>query len=298
MKKILIFTSTRAEYGLLKWIIKKLSSKFIILVTAGGTHLSHEDGYTIREIIHDKIKNVIELPFLLSSRDKTSLTISVGNGLIQMAQIFRINKPDYTVILGDRYELYIPAITSLLFNVPIVHLHGGEITEGVIDEQIRHAITKMAHIHMPSTEFYAKNISRMGEEDWRIHIVGAPGLENAARERLFSIDEIKKKIGINLKKPSILCTYHAVTLESLNKTTHQIRNIINALNKFSDLQIIFTRPSAEVGSEIIARNIKDAVEKHKNKWFYFDSLGIKTYQSILKYAKALVGNSSKKLICI
>ena len=190
MKKILIFTSTRAEYGLLKWIIKRLSTKFKVIVTAGGTHLSYEDGYTIKEIINDNITNILELPFLLSSRSNTSLTVSVGNGLIQMAQIFQNYTPDYAVVLGDRYELFIPSVTSLMFNVSLIHLHGGEVTEGVIDEQIRHAITKMAHMHMPATEFYAENISKMGEEDWRIHIVGAPGLENAVREKLFSMEEI------------------------------------------------------------------------------------------------------------
>jgi GDP/UDP-N,N'-diacetylbacillosamine 2-epimerase (hydrolysing) len=292
MKKILIFTSTRSEYGLLKWIIKSLSTKFKPLVTVGGTHLSYEDGYTIKEIISDQINNVLELPFLLSSRNCASLTISVGNGLIQMSQIFQIYKPDYTVLLGDRYELFIPSITSLLCNVPIIHLHGGEITEGAIDEQVRHALTKMAHIHMPSTEFYAENISNMGEEDWRIHIVGAPGLENAVRENLMSIKEIQKDLGLDITKPTILCTYHPVTLESRDNTTIQIKNIINALNKFDDLQIIFTRPNADVGSEFIIREIRKAVEEHKYSWFFFDSLGIRTYQSILKYTKAILGNSS------
>lgn len=295
MKKILIFTSTRAEYGLLKWIIKRLSLKFKVTVTVGGTHLSPEDGYTIKEIINDKVDNVLELPFLLSSRNNASLTVSVGNGLIQMSQIFQIYSPDYAVALGDRYELFIPAISSLLFNVPLIHLHGGEITEGVIDEEIRHAITKMAHIHMPSTEFYAENISKMGEEDWRIYIVGAPGLENALREKVLSIEEIKNKLGINLIKPTVLCTYHPVTLESEN-TKLQIRNILNSLSKFNNLQVIFTRPNAEVGSEIIVREIKKVIEKHKNKWFFFDSLGISLYHSILKYAKALIGNSSSGII--
>lgn len=292
MKKILVFTSTRAEYGLLKWIIKNLNNKFEVIVTVGGTHLSQKDGYTINEIIRDRISNIIKLPFLLSSRDSASLTNSVGNGLIQISQIFQEYKPDYTLLLGDRYEIFIPSITCLLFNVPIVHLHGGEITEGVIDEQIRHSITKMAHIHMTSTESYAENISKMGEEDWRIHIVGASGLENAVRGKLLCIEEIKKELGLNLTKHTVLCTYHPVTLESIENTQIQIENIINALSKFDNLQIIFTRPNADVGSEIIIREIKKAVEKHKYNWFFFDSLGIRLYQSVLKYTKALVGNSS------
>ena len=295
MKKILIFTSTRAEYGLLKWTIKRLSRKFKVMVTAGGTHLSHEDGYTIKEIINDNVTNILELPFLLSSRNNTSLTISVGNGLIQMAQIFQNNTPDYAVVLGDRYELFIPSVTSLMFNVPLIHLHGGEVTEGVIDEQIRHAITKMAHIHMPSTEFYAENISKMGEEDWRIHIVGAPGLENAVREKLSSMEEIQREIGIDLTKSTVLCTCHPVTLEPEN-TKVQIQNILHSLTKFENLQVIFTRPNAEVGSDIIIRAIKKATEKYKDKWLFINSLGITLYHSILKYAQAVIGNSSSGLI--
>lgn len=291
MKKVLIFTSTRAEYGLLKWIIKSLTKKYKVYVTVGGTHLSYEDGYTMKEIINNQVENVIEIPFLLSSRTCSSLNISIGNGLIQMSQIFDIYKPDYTVVLGDRYELFIPTITSLMFNVPVMHLHGGEITEGVIDEQVRHAITKIAHIHLPCTKFYAENISKMGEEDWRIYIVGAPGLENAVRGTRASAKEVKKELGIDLKKRTILCTYHPVTLEP-QSTKSQTKSIINSLMKLKDFQVIFTRPNAEVGSEIIISEIKKGIIKNKNQWFFFNSLGINIYQSILKHSKALIGNSS------
>jgi len=175
---IFIFTSIRADYGLQRWIIKGMqnNNEFNTYIIVGGTHLSEKYGNSIEEIFKDDIKNIIKLPFLNASLNASFLTSSIGNGLIQITQIFNTYKPDFVVLLGDRYELFIMAIVALLYQVPIIHLYGGENTTGVIDEQVRRAITKMAHIHMPSTELYAENISKMGEEDWRIHIVCAPGL--------------------------------------------------------------------------------------------------------------------------
>ena len=292
--KIAIFTATRAEYGLLRWTIKSLQELFEIYVIVGGTHLSPMDGYTIEEIEKDKIKNILKLPFLNVSKTAPGLTNSIGNGVIQISQVFSYIKPDFLLILGDRYELFIPAIGSMMFGTPIIHLSGGERTEGLIDEQVRHAITKMAHIHMPSTEFYAENISRMGEEDWRIHIVGAPGLENIKKLKLYSKKEILELSGVNVDKPTILCTYHPVTLEGEESVVWQMSNLLEALSKF-DLQIVFTRPNAEVGSDKIVKMIKDFVSKNTNT-FFFDSFGSKLYLSFLKYVKALVGNSSSGII--
>jgi len=293
---IFIFTSTRADYGLQCWIIKEMqkSNKFNTYVVVGGTHLSKEYGNTIEEIFKDNIKNIIKVPFLNVSLNSFSLTSSIGNGLIQMPQIFNIHKPDFIVLLGDRYELFIMAVTALLYQVPIVHLHGGENTTGVIDEQVRHAITKMAHIHMPSTSLYAENISKMGEEDWRIHIVGAPGLENIKRLELYREEEILKLTGIDVNKSTIICTYHPVTLEGEDSVKWQIKNLLEALSKF-DLQIVFTRPNAEVGSDEIVNMIKEYVNNNPEAYF-FDSLGSKLYLSFLKYAKAVVGNSSGGII--
>jgi GDP/UDP-N,N'-diacetylbacillosamine 2-epimerase (hydrolysing) len=296
IKKIFVFTSARADYGLLRWIIKRFqgSSAFETYIIVGGTHLSEKYGYTIKEILKDNVRNTIQLPFLSASSDATSLVSSVGNGLIQISQVFSLYKPDFLILLGDRYELLISAVGSLMYKVPILHLHGGERTEGVIDEQVRHAITKMAHIHMPSTEFYAENISKMGEEDWRIHIVGAPGLENIKKLELYSKKKILNLSGIDVDKPTTLCTYHPVTLEEEESATWQIENLLKALSQF-DLQIVFTRPNAEVGSDKIVKMIKDFVSKSANT-FFFDSLGSRLYLSFLKYTKAIVGNSSSGII--
>jgi len=295
-KRLFIFTTTRADYSLLRWIVKEFmsSSEFETYMIVGGMHLSEMYGYTIEEILTDGVKNIIQIPFLSASSIAAALVSSIGNGLIQISQIFSIYKPDFLILLGDRYELFISAIASLMHRVPIVHLHGGEVTEGVIDEQVRHSITKMAHIHMPSTEFYAESISKMGEEDWRIHIVGAPGLENIKKLKLYSKKEIFNLLGIDVDKPTILCTYHPVTLEGEESVVWQVSNLLEALSKF-DLQIVFTRPNAEVGSDKIVEMIRDFVAKNE-KAYLFDSLGSRLYLSFLKYVKALVGNSSSGII--
>ena len=294
--KIFMFTSTRADYGLQRWMIKRMQicTKFNTYLIVGGTHLLEKYGYTINEISRDNIKNIIQLPFLNDLTDKFSLVSSVGDGLKRISRIFFTYKPDYIILLGDRYELFIMAIAALLYQVPIIHLHGGELTEGVIDEQVRHAITKMAHIHMPSTELYAENISKMGEEDWRIHIVGAPGLENIKKLELYSKEEILKLTGIDVHKNTIICTYHPVTLEGEDSVRWRIKNLLEALSKF-DFQIVFTRPNAEVGSDEIVNIIKKFVDNNP-KAYFFDSLGSKLYLSFLKFAKAVVGNSSSGII--
>jgi len=294
--KIFMFTSTRADYGLQRWMIKRMQicTKFDTYLIVGGAHLLEKYGYTINEISKDNIKNIIQFPFLNELTDKFSLVSSVGDGLKRISRIFFTYKPDYIILLGDRYELFIMAIAALICQIPIIHLHGGELTEGVIDEQVRHAITKMAHIHMPSTELYAENISKMGEEGWRIHIVGAPGLENIKKIELYSKEEILKLTNVDVNKPTILCTYHPITLEGTENITWQVENFLMALLEVGT-QIIFTRPNAEVGSDEIVSMIKKFVDNN-SKAYFFDSLGSKLYLSFLKYAKAVVGNSSSGII--
>ena len=293
---IFVFTSTRADYGLQRWIIKKMqnSIKFNTYVLVGGTHLLEKYGYTIREILEDKIENIIKLPFLSNSLDASSLITSIGNGLTQVSKTFNKYKPNMVILLGDRYELFIPTIASIINNIPILHLCGGAKTKSAIDEQIRHAITKMSHIHMTTTELYAENVSKMGEEDWRIYIVGAPGLENIKKLEAYTKEEILKLTGIDVNKNTIICTYHPVTLEGGDSVRWQIENLLEALSKF-DFQIIFTSPNAEIGSDKIVNMIKKFVDNNP-KAYSFNSLGSKLYLSFLRYAKAVVGNSSSGII--
>jgi len=292
--KIVVFTATRAEYGLLRWIIKELQRKYEVYVIAGGAHLSICYGYTIKELLEDNVQNILELPFLISSDKPYALLSSIGTGLIQVSQVLKNIEPDFVLILGDRYELFIPVLGSVLFNIPVIHLSGGEKSESSIDEQVRHAITKMSHIHMVSTQFYAENVSKMGEEDWRIHIVGAAGLENIKRLKLYSKEEISEQTRVNVDIPTVICTYHPVTLEGEESVVWQVENLLEALSRF-EVQLVFTRPNAEVGSNRIVKIIKDFIIKNKNAYF-FDNLGSRLYLSFLQYVKAVVGNSSSGIV--
>lgn len=294
-KKILIFTATRAEYGLFRPIIKKAEKFFDIRLLVGGTHISPEDGFTINEILEDGVDNIRTIPFLLASRTPGALCVSVGNGLIQMSAVLEDYKPDFIMVLGDRYEIFIPVIAAVLHNIPVIHIHGGEITEGVIDEQIRHAVTKMSHVHFVSSPVYADNVSRMGEEDWRIFVIGAPGLDNIRRIGKKSVADIKKRIGVDLSSPTMICTYHPVTISGMMDIETQVHNLVKALSSF-DGQVIFTRPNAEVGSEIIVRKLKEAVHQNQDRFSFFDSLGTELYHNVVRHCVAVIGNSSSGII--
>jgi len=295
--KIAFFTFTRAEYGLLRWSIKRVSDFFgkNVKVIVGGAHLSKNYGLTMNEIICDDINIDYHIDFLLSNNTPEALTKSLGVGIISTAQLFQVEKPDVIVILGDRYELYTAVLPAVLHNIPIIHIEGGAKTYGVIDEQIRHSITKISHVHIVSNNIHAENVSRMGEEDWRIQVLGSPGIENIYRLKLKNIDEIKEELGIDLLIPTILVTYHPVTLEKKISTERQIENLLNALRYFKDFQIIFTAPGAEVERNIIMEKIQDFVEKSK-KAYLFKNLGSKLYLSVARHCKAVVGNSSSGII--
>lgn len=295
--KIAFFTFVRAEYGLLRWSIKRLreSEKFDVKLFVGGTHLAKGYGKSIKEIENDKMKVDYILDFLIDGDTPTVFSKSVGVAIISVAQVFDHDKPDIVVILGDRYELYTVALPALLYGVPIIHIEGGAKTLGSIDELVRHSITKLSHIHVVSTEQYAENISKMGEEDWRIQIIGSPGIENIYRFRLKSVEEIKDELGVDLSIPSFLVTYHPVTLEKKVTTDEQIGNLLEALSYFKNFQIIFTASGAEVERNVIMEKIQKFVENNP-KAFLFNNLGSLLYLSIAKHCKAVVGNSSSGII--
>ncbi|KAI3350331.1 UDP-N-acetylglucosamine 2-epimerase (hydrolyzing) [Clostridium botulinum] len=295
MKKILVVTGTRAEYGLLYWTMKKIKNdsdlKLQLIVT--GNHLIEEFGYTVNQIKEDGFQIDEEIDMIIKSKKKSSILKSMGIEMIQMAQCFDRLKPDLLLILGDRYETFIAAICAMILNIPIAHMNGGESTEGAIDEQIRHAITKIAHIHFTGAEYYKERILKMGEEAWRVYNVGQAGIENIKKLKLFNKEELQKELNINFDKPTFLITYHPVTLE-LETTKDQIENLLNAIRRF-DANYIFTFPNSDSGNEIIIKKINDFVKKNKNSYIY-SSLGQKRYLSLLKYVDIMIGNSSSGII--
>jgi len=295
MKKILVVTGTRAEYGLLYWTMKEIQKdkdlQLQLIVT--GSHLSEEYGYTVEQIKKDGFKIDEEIDMLIDSNKKSAIVKSMGLEMIQMAQAFDRLKPDILLILGDRYEIFVAATCAMMMNIPIAHMNGGESTEGAIDEQIRHAITKMAHIHFAGAEYYRERIIKMGEEPWRVHNVGQAGIENIKRLRLLTKTELEYELGIKLDKKVFLITYHPVTL-GVQDIENQMENLLKAISEF-DAKYIFTYPNADYGNKIIIDKINEFRQNHDNVYVFY-SLGQVKYLSLMKYTDVMIGNSSSGII--
>lgn len=295
MRKILVVTGTRAEYGLLYWTMKRIKDdkdlELQLIVT--GNHLVPEYGYTKEQIIKDGFKIDDEIDIIISSKNKSSILKSMGLEMIQMAQSFDRLKPDILLILGDRYETFVAATCAMMMNVPIAHMNGGESTEGAVDEQIRHAISKMSHIHFPGAEYYKERLIKMGEEPWRVHNVGQAGIENIKKISLLSKEQIESELQLSLNNKVFLVTYHPVTLE-LESVENQVDNLLFALNKFH-ANIIFTYPNADFGSNIIVNKIADFVSKNSNCYLKY-SLGQLKYLSLMKICDVVIGNSSSGIL--
>lgn len=295
MKKILVVTGTRAEYGLLYWTMKEIQKdkdlQLQLIVT--GSHLSEEYGYTVEQIKKDGFKIDEEIDMLIDSNKKSAIVKSMGLEMIQMAQAFDRLKPDILLILGDRYEIFVAATCAMMMNVAIAHMNGGESTEGAIDEQIRHAITKMAHIHFAGAEYYRERIIKMGEEPWRVHNVGQAGIENIKRLRLLTKTELEYELGIKLDKKVFLITYHPVTL-GVQDIENQMENLLKAISEF-DAKYIFTYPNADYGNKIIIDKINEFRQNHDNVYVFY-SLGQVKYLSLMKYTDVMIGNSSSGII--
>lgn len=296
-RKICVITGTRAEYGLLYWLIRELQEdKDIHLqLCVTGMHLSPEFGLTYREIEKDGFTIDKKVEMLLSSDSPEGVTKSIGVGTIGFAEAFAELKPDMIVVLGDRFEILAAAIAAMIARIPIAHCHGGESSEGAFDEPIRHSITKMSHLHFVSTEIYRKRVIQMGEQPERIFNVGALGIENINRLKLLNRIDFEKAIGFKLNKKNLLITFHPVTLENAS-AKKQFTQLLEALNELKDTHFIFTYPNADTEGRVIIRLIDEFVAKNKSRAIAFASLGQLRYLSALKNTDAVVGNSSSGLI--
>jgi GDP/UDP-N,N'-diacetylbacillosamine 2-epimerase (hydrolysing) len=295
MRKIAVVTGTRAEYGLLKNTLFKIkeSSNLELQLIVTGAHLSENFGNTINEILEDGFEVDEKLPILMGSSTKSNMAKEMGLLMVQLSQTFERLKPDILLILGDRYEIFAAVTTAMTMNIPIAHISGGEVTEGAIDEQIRHSITKVSHIHFPGAEVYAKNISKMGEEPWRIFNVGDPGIENIKSTKFLNKEELKKQLDVEINDETLLVTYHPVTLE-IDKISYQVENLIEALSKINKKMII-TYPNADNGGEHIIKRLQE-FEKINPKVKLFKNLGVLRYLSVMRLCGAVVGNSSSSLV--
>lgn len=291
-------TGSRAEYGLLSGLMRaiKEDSELELQVIATNMHLSPEFGLTYRNIEEDGFFINKKVEMLLSSDTASATAKSVGLGFIGFADAYEDLHPDMVVVLGDRYEILSAVSTALFYKIPVAHLHGGEITEGAYDDCIRHSITKMSHLHFTSTEEYRRRVIQLGEEPNRVFNVGAPGIENIKKVPLMSKSELEASLdGFSLGEKYLVVTYHPVTLEN-STASEQIQNLLWALDKYLDYKVIFTLPNSDTDGRIIIQILNEYVAKNPGRAIAYPSLGIKRYLSALKYAKAVVGNSSSGII--
>ncbi|MDD6573032.1 MAG: UDP-N-acetylglucosamine 2-epimerase [Thermoflexaceae bacterium] len=295
MKKIIIITSTRAEYGLLSPVIKKLKkcSDIEICVAATGTHLSAEYGMTVREIENDGVCVDAKIDILCESDRPSGISKTMANALERFSNYFEESQPDAIMILGDRYEMLAIASAALNARIPIIHIHGGEATEGAADEYIRNAITKLSYLHFASTETYRKRIIQMGEHPDRVHNVGALGVENCLNVDLYSREELTADLQCDLSRYAVL-TFHPVTMENYT-AQEQIKTLMEVVSQYSDITFICTKANSDQGGKIINECITEYANTYSNIRLY-DSLGMRRYLSAVKYAEFVIGNSSSGII--
>lgn len=295
--KIAVITGSRAEYGLLFPLMKLLRADdfFRLQTIVTGMHLSPEFGLTYKQIEVDGFEIERKIEMLLSGDSDAAITKSIGLGMIGFADAFEQLKPDLIVLLGDRFETFAAATAGYLAKIPIAHLHGGETTEGATDEALRHAITKMSYLHFTSAEEYRKRVIQLGESPERVFNVGAIGLDNIKSLELLSREELSKQLGHDFNEPTVLVTYHPVTLEN-NTAEAQIAELFAALDEFPDLDIIFTLPNADADGRIIIKRIEEYVQANENRAKSFTSLGQLRYLSALQFVKAAIGNSSSGIL--
>ena len=297
MKKIAVFTGTRAEYGLLYWLLKDIQahSSLELQLLVSAMHLSPEFGMTYKQIESDGFKITEKVEMLLSSDSAVGTVKSMGLGVIGFADALNRMNPDLLIILGDRFEALAAAQAAMILRIPIAHIHGGEITEGAYDDAIRHAITKLSLLHFTSTDAHRNRVIQLGEHPNRVFNVGAVGLDHLQRTELMSINNLSASLDFNLDKPYFLVTYHPVTTAS-EPAKESFLNILQALEQFPSHQIILTYPNADDGGREIIPLLEEYAAKRPERVLAIPSLGQKRYLSAVKHAQAVVGNSSSGII--
>lgn len=296
MYKICVVTATRAEYGVLKKTIKRImeDEELSLYLVVTGMHLSRQYGYTIQEIIDDRLPISDTIEILSEENDERAITNAMGKETIAFGEIFQREKPDMMLVVGDRYEILPACQCAVIFGIPIAHISGGEVTEGAIDDSIRHAVTKLSHLHFPGCEVYRQRIIQMGEEPQRVFNYGDVGIENIKKMEFMSKGELEKSLNILLDKPYACVTFHPVTLEK-DSAKHQIKELLHALREIEDMYFIFTKANADMEGQIINDCIDDFVKENENSVAFY-SVGIKRYLSLLKEAEFVIGNSSSGII--
>lgn len=295
MRTLGVVTVARSDYGIYLPVLRKIQAdtELRLQLIVSGQHLAPEFGLTADAIEADGFEIAERVEMLLASDTPEAVAKSIGLGLIGFAQTYARSRPDILLVLGDRFEMYAAALAALPFKIPVAHIHGGELTEGAIDDALRHSMTKLSHLHFAATDEYARRIVQMGEESWRVVMSGAPSLDNLQAIKLSGISELEAKHGLKLSEPPLLVTFHPVTLE-YEQTEQQVEELLAALQA-SEMPVLFTLPNADTGGRIIMRMIREYVETHASAQMV-DNLGTQSYFSLMAIAAAMVGNSSSGII--
>ena len=291
-RRICFVTGSRAEFGLLRWLMQdvKLDSGLDLQVVVTGMHLSSEYGFTYREIEQAGFLINYKVEMLLNSDSATAITKSIGLGLFGFADAYATLCPDLVVVLGDRFELISAVSSALIAGIPVAHIHGGETTEGAFDEAIRHSITKMSHLHFVAAPDYARRVVQLGEHPEKVFLVGGLGTDAIKRIKLLSRGDLEKSLNFKFSNKNLLITFHPVTLDDFS-SADQMQALLDALVGLVDTQLIFTMPNADNGGRELAHMVENFVKLHPNARVY-TSLGQLKYLSCMQFVDGVVGNSS------
>jgi GDP/UDP-N,N'-diacetylbacillosamine 2-epimerase (hydrolysing) len=294
-RKICIITGTRAEYGLLRWVMQgiKDDNELTLQIIATGMHLSPEFGLTYKAIEQDGFQIDRKVEMLTSSDTPVGIAKSMGLGMIGFADALHELQPDLIVVLGDRFEIFSAVSAALVARIPVAHLHGGEATEGLIDEAIRHSITKMSHLHFVAAEPYRQRVIQLGEQPDRVFLVGGLGIDNIKRLQLLDRDTLETSLDFKLGVKNLLITFHPVTLETAT-AANQMQELLAALAQLKDTQLIFTLPNADTDGRTLIEMVQNFVKQHINARA-FTSLGQLRYLSCIAQVDGVLGNSSSGL---
>ena len=294
-RKICVITGSRAEYGLLRWVMQgiKDDADLNLQVIATGMHLSPEFGLTYKAIEADGFEIDRKVEILTSSDTPVGIAKSMGLGMIGFADALNELIPDLIVVLGDRFEIFSAVSAALVARIPVAHLHGGESTEGLIDEAIRHSITKMSHLHFVAAGEYKRRVIQLGEQPERVFLVGGLGIDNIKRLKLLERNTLEADLGFKFDKRNLLITFHPVTLEKAS-AVKQMQELLAALAKLEDTQLIFTMPNADTDGRSLIKMVEQFSSQYSNA-HAFTSLGQLRYLSCLAQVDGVVGNSSSGL---
>jgi len=295
-RKICVITSSRADYGLLRLILKGIDTDndLTLQLVATGMHLSSKYGDACQEIHTDGFVIDMKIDILIGENDARGVSESIGLGVGKFAAALEKLRPDLVLVLGDRFEIFAAVIAAHVALIPVAHIHGGELTEGAIDDAFRHSITKMSQLHFVSTQEYANRVIQLGEQPGSVFVTGGLGVDAISQLRLLSKSELESNLNFKFGKKNLLITFHPVTLE-LAAADKQINELLTALDLLPDINCIFTSPNADPGSNYISQAIEKFVATHENSIF-FASLGQLNYFSCIQFVDGVVGNSSSGIL--